>query len=203
MAAAGSGSGSAPAAELAVTQAEIDEAKGFLRQARDEIAAATEGLSETQWNFKPAPERWSIAQIVEHVAMTHSVILGPVRQNLAAAPAPPGDRDHKRVDSIIVNGFPDRSARFKGPDALQPTGRWTPAASLEALSEGTAGLIAYLEGTPDLRQHAVEALPIKAISNGEYTSMDGYQWILAAAGHAARHFRQILEVKADPTFPAR
>jgi hypothetical protein len=30
---------------------------------------------------------------------------------------------------------------------------------------------------------------------------DGYQWILAAGCHSARHTGQILEVKADPNFP--
>ena len=29
------------------------------------------------------------------------------------------------------------------------------------------------------------------------------QWILAAAGHSKRHTEQIIEVKADPNFPAK
>ena len=65
-----------------------------------------------------------------------------------------------------------------------------------------AGLAASLE-SPDLRQHAVEALPLKAISKGEYDKMDGYQWILAAAAHTERHTKQILEVRADANFPAK
>jgi hypothetical protein len=32
--------------------------------------------------------------------------------------------------------------------------------------------------------------------------LDGYEWILAAAAHSERHTKQILEVKADPNFPA-
>jgi hypothetical protein len=31
--------------------------------------------------------------------------------------------------------------------------------------------------------------------------MDGYQWILAAAAHAERHTKQILEVIANAAFP--
>jgi hypothetical protein len=58
-----------------------------------------------------------------------------------------------------------------------------------------------LETTPDLRAHALEAPPLKALSGGEYQWMDGYQWLLAAAAHAERHTKQILEVKAGADFP--
>jgi hypothetical protein len=52
-----------------------------------------------------------------------------------------------------------------------------------------------------LRQYAVESRPLKAISNGAYEVMDGYQWVLAAAAHAERHAKQMLEVIADDDFP--
>jgi hypothetical protein len=57
--------------------------------------------------------------------------------------------------------------------------------------------------SPDLRQHMIEAPPIKAVSKGAFDSMDGYQWVLAAAAHTERHTKQILEVKADAKFPAK
>ncbi len=186
---------------MAPQPAEIDQARQLLHASCDGIAAATVGLSESQLNFKPAPDSWSIAEILEHVAMVHAVVLGPVRQNLAAAPPHPADRDYRRADAIIINGLPDRTGRFNGPEALHPAGRSTPAASLESVRGSTAALIQYLESTPDLRRHAIESLPMKAISRGEYDTMDGYQWILAAAGHAARHTLQIEEVKANPNYP--
>jgi hypothetical protein len=58
-----------------------------------------------------------------------------------------------------------------------------------------------LQSTPDLREHALEAPPLKVVTNGAYLWMDGYQWILAAAAHTERHTKQILEVKANPEFP--
>jgi hypothetical protein len=57
--------------------------------------------------------------------------------------------------------------------------------------------------TPDLSQHMRQSPPLKAVSNGEFESMDGYQWALAAGAHTERHAKQILEIKADPNFPAR
>ena len=39
----------------------------YLTQTRNDLVSALEGLSEAQLDFKPAPERWSIAEIVEHI----------------------------------------------------------------------------------------------------------------------------------------
>jgi hypothetical protein len=43
---------------------------------------------------------------------------------------------------------------------------------------------------------------MKVVSKGVFEVMDGYQWILAAAAHAERHAKQMLEVKANAAYPA-
>jgi len=192
----------AAASELKVSSAELDRARLYIQQCENGVIGATKVLTTAQWNFKPAPDRWSIAEIVEHMVMAQELILGPVREQLAKAP-PVAERDSKIVDSIVINQLPDRTSKFKAPDALQPTGRWKPAESLDRLVRNDAELTRYLETTPDLRRHAIAAPPLKAISNGAYESMDGYQWILTAAAHIERHTKQILEVIADPRFPAK
>jgi hypothetical protein len=160
-------------------------------------------LSEAQWKFKPAPDRWSIAEILEHIVLVQELALGPIREQLAKAPAASADRDYKQVDAIVVNQFPDRLTKFQAPEIVQPTGRWAPSAALDRLLKNYGRLGEYLESTPDLRQHRAPAPPLKAISKGAFESMDGYQWVLASAAHTERHTKQILEVKADPNFPAR
>ena len=191
------------AAELKLTSSELDYARLYLQQSRDGVVGATKGLSEAQWKFKPAPERWSIAEILEHLVLTQEFVLGPVRQQLAKTPATTADRDNKRLDSVGVIQLPERKSKFQAPEMLQPTGRWTPSEALERLLNNYTRLTEYLESTPDLRQHLLEAPPIKAVSRGKYDSMDGYQWVLASAAHAERHTKQMLEVRADPNFPAK
>jgi hypothetical protein len=190
------------AAEPKVTSSELDHAKLYLQQTQNLVVGATKGLSKEQWNFKPAADRWSIAEIVEHMVLAQDFVLGPIRQQLTKAPAP-GEGNDRRIDEIVINQIPDRTAKFKAPDVLQPTGRWTPSASMDRLLKDYAQLTEYLETTPDLRQHAVDSPSLKAVSKGAYSSMDGYQWILTAAAHTERHTKQILEVRADANFPAR
>jgi len=191
------------AADPKAAPTDLDHARLYLQQTQSLAAGATQGLSLAQWNFKPAPDRWSIAEIVEHMVLAQDLVLGPVRQQLAQAPAPPRGDDHERVDAIVINRMPDRTAKFQAPDFLQPTGRWTPAESMERLRRYYTELTKYLETTPDLRQHAVSAPALKAISKGAYESMDAYQSILLAAAHIERHTKQILEVRADAGFPAK
>jgi hypothetical protein len=193
----------AVAAVPSLTSFELEHARLYLQQTQDEVVGATKGLSPAQWNFKPAPDRWSIAEILEHMVLTQDLVLGPVREKLAKAPPTSADRDYKQVDAFVLSQIPDRTTKFKAPDLVQPTGRWTPEVARDRLIRNYAQLTAYLETTPDLRQHAVEAPPLKAVSKGAYETMDGYQWILAAAAHVERHTKQILEVKADANFPLK
>jgi len=108
--------------------------------------------------------------------------------------------DYKLVDDMIIYQIPGRLTKFPSP--IQPAGDLSRSAAIERLSANYAALNRRLETTPDLRNRSIESAPIKAISNGVYSSMDGYQWILAAAAHTERHTKQVLEVIADPGFPA-
>jgi len=186
-----------------LTSSELEQGRLYLQQTHSYVVWATRGLSEAQWKFKPAPDRWSIAEILEHIVLVQELALGPIREQLAKAPAASADRDYKQVDAIVVNQFPDRLTKFQAPEIVQPTGRWAPSAALDSLLKNYGRLGEYLESTPDLRQHMAPAPPLKAISKGALDSMDDYQWVLAAAAHTERHTKQILEVKADPNFPAR
>jgi hypothetical protein len=118
------------ASDLKVTSSELDHARLYLQQTQNQVVGATKGLSSVQWNFKPAPDRWSIAEIVEHMVLAQDLIVGPIHEQLAKAPAP-GERNTKAVDEAVISLVPDRTSKFQAPDALQPTGRWQPAASLE------------------------------------------------------------------------
>jgi hypothetical protein len=46
---------------------DIQEVLKQLARTRDALKIETENLSSAQWNFKETPERWSIAEVVEHL----------------------------------------------------------------------------------------------------------------------------------------
>jgi len=187
---------------MALSQRELDQARSFLQQTQETVICATRGLSDSQWNFKPSPDRWSIAQNLDHIVIVLERVLGPVMDQLANAPAPPDGVDCEIVDAIVINQFPARLTRATAPEFLNPAAEICPRELLERLEKNYAALNERLISTADLRRHAIEAPPLRFVTNNAYSFMDGYQWILAAAAHTERHANQMREVMASPGYPA-
>src|SRR5262249_61943916 len=72
-----------------LSQEERDKAVAELEGSKKAFLDATKGLSAAQWNFKPAPERWSIAECAEHIALSEGLIVGLVTDRIMKAPANP------------------------------------------------------------------------------------------------------------------
>src|SRR5262245_16857079 len=98
-----------PATQDLTTQ-ELEQARLFLQQTQNAVIGATKGLSQAQWTFKPAPDRWSIAENLDHIVNVQERVLGPILAEVANAPAPPAGRDHEQVDAIVIHQFPTRLA---------------------------------------------------------------------------------------------
>lgn len=182
-----------------LSEAELHQATLYIEQTRDGLLGSTKLLTPAQWEFQPAPERWSVAQIVEHVITVQERVMARLQQGFAEAPAPPPEQDCETVDSIIISQFPNRLTKFPSP--IPSDHRLDKTAAVHRYIENCGALTAILTSMPGLREHALDSAPLKALSRGAYSVMDGYQLILAAAAHAERHTKQILEVIADAAFP--
>src|SRR5260370_8896339 len=101
------GAGTARAQE--VTEAEKDKALQYLETTKKNILEATKGLSEAQWNFKSAPDRWSVAQVMEHIAAAEDFIRGMLKEKVMMAPAGDAGRDVKKTDEAVLALVPDRT----------------------------------------------------------------------------------------------
>lgn len=178
------------------TQADKDKALAYLESTKKGVLDATKGLSEAQWNFKSAPDRWSVAECVEHIAAAEDFIRGMAVDKVMKAPAAP-DRDIAKIDAGIMAMIPDRSQKAQAPDELKPTNRFgSPEGSLKHFAESRTATENFLKDTPDLRAHAVDS-PLGG------PKLDAYEWVLFVSAHSQRHTKQIEEVKADPNFPKK
>src|SRR5438093_12548362 len=137
----------------ALTQGDRERSVKYLQQTRDGVVAATKGLSEAQMKFKPAPDRWSVAETLEHIALAEDYIFGNVTANIMKAPAGAADRDTPKLDAMILAAVPDRSQKRQAPGPLVPTNRWTPADTLAHFEKSRANTIQFLQSTQDLREH--------------------------------------------------
>jgi len=176
-----------------VTQAEKDKTILYLETTKKGVIDATRGLSDAQWNFKAGPDRWSIAQCVEHLALAEDYIRQMDVEKVMVAPPVP-DRDTKKIDDGLMAQVPDRSHKLQAPEPIVPVNHFgSPDASLKHFIESREKTEEFLKTTPGLRDHAIDG------PTG--VKMDGYEFVLLIAAHSERHTKQILEVKADPNYP--
>jgi hypothetical protein len=187
------GAGAASAQE--VTQAEKDKALQYLESTKKNVLEATKGLSEAQWNFKPAPDRWSVAQVMEHIAAAEDFLRTLTTEKVMMAPAGDPARDWKKTDAGVLAMVPDRTTKAQAPEPLVPTNRFeSPEGSIKHFVESRATTEDFLKNTAGLRDHVLDSPMGK---------LDGYEFVLLIAAHSERHTKQINEVKADPNFPKK
>jgi hypothetical protein len=178
-----------------LTQSDRDKAMSHFHATRKVFLDSVAGLSDAQWNFKAAPERWSIAECAEHIAVSEDAIFELVRNSLASPAEPERKAMTRGKDDMVVKAMPDRSVKAQAPEFLQPKRRWPDRESLIAhFKESRDRNIAFLQTTEgDLRGHFVEH-PV-------FKTLDAYQMMLLLSAHCERHTLQINEVKADPNYP--
>ena len=186
---------SVPAAAQDAAAAKYDRQKAFayLEETRTKFLKSVEGLSDAQWKFKAGPDRWSIAEVAEHIALSESLILGMIEGQVLKAPAKkPGEGI---TDEKLIAGVTDRSQKAQAPEVLKPTNKWpTREALVKDFNASRDKTIAWLKSTQeDLRAHAAP--------HPAFGPLDAHQWILLLAGHSARHTAQIEEVKTAAGYP--
>src|SRR5438270_4477052 len=178
-----------------LTQGERDRALSELYASRKQFLDSIAGLSEAQWNFKPAPNVWSIAECAEHITVSEDMLNDTVPK-LLQSPAEPQKRAVvKGRDEFLLKAMVDRSHKAQAPEMLAPKRRWpTQAALVEHFKQSRGRTLDYVRTTnDDLRDHFFEHPAFKTV--------DAYQFILMMSAHTQRHTAQLNEVKQAPGFP--
>jgi hypothetical protein len=161
----------------------------LLRRTEVLYLAKLENVSPEQAAFKPRPDRWSIAEIAEHVAIAEEFMY-----QLAAGASPSTEESNPRIDERIHRLAADRGRAFPAPEDVCPRGRFgSVAESAVAFCGARQRTIEYIKQTQlDLRRLRV----MHPTGN-----IDVYQNLLIGAYHPERHAKQIEEVKSSPRYP--
>ncbi len=172
------------------------ELVALLRQSGATFSESFQALDPARFAFKPAPNRWSIAENVEHVIVSETGSTRLLRGKLLREPATESDLAATADGwSRVSDRLSSRGGAFEAPDFVVPTGRWTTTAEMLAVFEPSrAALIEFIETTDqDLSRHAA--------LHPRLGMLDGWQWAYFIALHGLRHVAQIEAVKQDPGFP--
>jgi len=181
-----------PAAAVgSLSQSDRDHAMSYLHATRKQFVDTLAGVSQEQWKYKSAPDRWSVAEVAEHLALAEENLFRFAMSGLAKPlPAPPTKVD----DAKVIAGMTDRSNKAKAPEGFEPTGRWkTKEEVLERFLQLRDRNIRYIQTTPEnLRGSFVQS---------PFGMIDVYQVVLMIPSHNERHLAQIKEVQASPGYP--
>jgi hypothetical protein len=115
-----------------ITDAERQRALDHLAASQARLIATVEAMTPPQWSFKPAPDRWSPAECVEHITITEQRILGGIQKALAAPPD--ASRFDRVKDEVILARMPDRSRKAVAPEEIAPRGQPEFASAKSGLS---------------------------------------------------------------------
>lgn len=168
-----------------------------LTASQKKLQAALAGLSEEQMRFKSAPERWSIAEVAEHLTLGEDFLRGILTERILQNPAVTGKKS-PLTDEAFMAAIRDRSFKAEAPPQATPKKSWaTVKETMQEFVQRRAKTISFVKATTtDLRRHFTPFGP----NNAE---IDAAQFILLISAHVERHTAQIEEVKADPKFPKK
>ncbi len=148
-------------------------------------------LSPAQLAFKPAPQSWSILEVVEHLVVVGPIYWQDLQRAMKAAP----DRQKST--------WSDADILWYGIDRTRPDGAIRPEEPKRQLRDVKTGLEAFRAAHAQLAQY------IRSTKDGLRSRIvprqgcDAYQWALMISTHEQRHILQIRDVKAAPGFPRK
>jgi hypothetical protein len=168
-----------------------------LTRSRDSVIIETKGLSKAQWNFKESSGRWSINQVVEHLAFWELILQREINQALIAGPRPELTKD-ARTDSAVL-AFLSEEQQHIAVEYTKPFTFTVPIGS-NSLENNLAWFlkmrnedIGYVDSTKtDLRAYFMRPRKNSV-----------HQVFLTIFAHTDRHLRQIRKVKQHPDYPKR
>ena len=178
-----------------MTTEEREFVVGELRASAARLVEVVRGVTAAQASFRTGLERWSIAEVVEHLVVWESFMLGAVRGALEEAAEPEKQAAVAGKDPLVLGLAGSRDKSLKAREAAQPTGRWSDFGEmLGEFRARRAQTIEFAESTQaDLRSHF--------FAHVTFGDLDCYQWLVAMGQHTRRHVGQIEEIMRDGCFP--
>jgi hypothetical protein len=177
-----------------LTDLERQKALGLLNRSRQTLLDAVEGVTENQARWKPAADRWSILEYVEHLAVSDDGLIEVIKRSLAT-PARPETEDQRRERETKIKETPAPRGANRAPEMLQPGGRFA------SLQEAVAAFLAARERSIEYARSTQEDLRSHFTDHSVLGPLDGYQWLMGNARHAETHAAHIRELRTMAEFP--
>jgi len=167
------------------------EVLNYLDQTRTELRAAVDSIPPPARNTRPAPDQWSVAQILDHLAIAHSRVADVVSKWIAEARAEglgPDTATTTVLGTIPTERILDRTQKVPAPERLVPRSEVDSETAWSDLEQAREKLRdAFLTGDGLALDQVIQRHPVLGPINM-------YQWVLFNGSHEARHTLQVREI---------
>jgi len=171
-----------------MTEEESRATLASLQQGATALRDVLNGVSEAMAQRAPALGRWSIQQVVEHIALTEDFLLASIASaSKASAPILNPGREAR----IMARGA-DRSRPVEAPEAVLPRGRFSSAGeALRHFLDRREKTLHYAAS------HLDQDLRCLVTSHPIFGEVNAFEVLLLMAVHVQRHVGQIVEIRAE------
>lgn len=172
--------------------------KKYLAESEAELMKAIEKLSEAQWKFKPAPDKWSVGEVAEHIVLAEGLLFAMVEKAVADKPNPEWETKTKGKTEFLERILVNRTGKAQAPEQIVPSGKLSRDEVIAKFKEVRARTNKFVSTFDQpLKDHTADhPFPV-------FGTLNGYQWLIYVPLHNIRHNQQINEVKAHKDFPSK
>ena len=166
-----------------------------LEENRATLHAAVDAVPSPLRETRPAPDRWSVAEVLEHLTRVEEQLTRVLAAKLSEARMTgtlgPEEATSRVTDSIDRGLLLDRGRRITAGERVLPRGEMDSAIALATLDRTRANLRDLVVAHDGLSLGAISfPHPVLGV-------IDGYQWFTFIGTHEARHAAQIREIGAS------
>lgn len=177
-----------------ITEQEREAALALLTRSRQTFLDSVAGVSENQARWKPSPERWSILEYAEHMAISDDALVALVERALQS-PAQPETPEQRVAREKKIRETPMPRGVNRAPDAIRPASRF------RSLKDAVDAFLEARERTLDYARKTEANLRDHFSPHSVLGPLDGYQWLTANARHVESHSAHIREIRGMEGFP--
>lgn len=154
---------------------------------REQLKQTIENLPDGKANFSPEGEKWSIAHLVEHIAIVEEGMskISAKLLTQAQAAGKKADGTANLTANFAAKAAEARMQKLEAPDQVRPTGEQTIKQSLARMEEN--------------RKCLEQLRPLfESVECSDFTfphpfmgDLNANEWLTLIGGHEARHLKQL------------
>jgi DinB superfamily len=168
-----------------------EEVLNYLEERRADLRAAVDSVPVEMRNKQPGADRWSVAQVLDHLTIIDRRVTKGVRKWIADAQAAglgPETDTSSVLHTIPSERITDRSRPVEAPEMIRPSADIDAEQAWSQLVHAREELrSAFLTGDGQALTEVVQPHPVLGPINI-------YQWLLFSGSHEARHTLQVREI---------